>query len=469
MLGVKNTLSTKIEELAPAEGDTLQMYVCGITPYDSSHLGHARTFCSFDIMRRWMQFGHKMKINFIQNVTDVDDKIIKRAQERGMAPLKLSDMYDKQCREEMKMLNILPPTHMPKISGHMPQTIAMIEKLIKNGIAYTTDTGVYYEVSKFPGYGKLSRQDPEGIRAGARIEIDEKKKNPADFALWKFEESEGCTWDSPWGRGRPGWHIECSAMSMHYTGGKPLDLHCGARDLIFPHHENEIAQGEGAGYKPFSRMWMHTGFLTVSGEKMSKSLGNFITVAQALKEWGDANILRLFFAQSHYSSPVDYSPKALEAAKNTLENVKRSLSIMQGEGENSNKDEEHTLTDSINSHLGKFSSSMDNDFDTPTALSELVLASKDIAKARAENKVSREVLQAQAQRIASELEIFGIEISGEKEGDKMDERKIKELIEERENARQNRDFKRSDEMRKLLAGKGVLVEDSKDGVKWRYA
>jgi len=471
MLRVKNTLSSKMEELKPHDGKTLNMYVCGITPYDSSHLGHARTFVSFDIMRRWMQDGHRLKVNFIQNVTDIDDKIIKRAKERGMLPLELSKIYDEQCREEMKRLNILPATQMPKISEHIAQTIAMIEKLMDEKIAYKTQTGIYYDVSRFENYGKLSGQNLEKIKAGARIEIDEKKKNPADFALWKFSEEKGATYDSPWGKGRPGWHIECSAMSMHCTKGKPLDLHCGARDLIFPHHENEIAQSEGAGYSPFSHKWVHTGFLTVNGEKMAKSLGNFITIAQALKEW-DQHSLRLFFAQTHYSSPVDFSKESIEAAKTTLENVKRSLEIMQGEGESSNKEEEHTLKDKITTHLSKFASFMDNDFDTPTAISELILASKEIARARAQNKTSKEVLQEQAQKIKEKFGLLGIILEDEQENrdasHKMSQAEIEELIKEREDARKKRDFAESDKIRELLSKKGVIIEDSSSGAKWKY-
>lgn len=467
MLNAQNTLSRKIEELKPNDGKTLHMYVCGITPYDSSHLGHARTFVSFDIMRRWIEGGHKIKVNFIQNVTDIDDKIINRAKQKGILPLELSKKYDEQCRGEMKKLNIMPATVMPKISEHIPQTIAMIQKLMDAQIAYKTDTGIYYDVSKFADYGKLSGQNIDKIKSGARIEIDEKKKNPIDFALWKFSQEKGATYESPWGKGRPGWHIECSAMSMHHTNGTPLDLHCGARDLIFPHHENEIAQSQGAGYKPFSRMWIHTGFLTVNGEKMAKSLGNFITIEEALKKW-DANSLRLFFAQTHYSSPVDFSEKSIEAAKNTLDNVKRSLTIMQGEGEKSDKDAEHTLMDLINSHMSKFASAMDNDFDTPSAISELVLATKEIARARAQNNISKEIIQEQIEIVKQKFEMLGFSFEQNKHT-QMSKEQIDKLVAKREEARQNKDWATSDKIRDELAGNGVIIEDSKDGIRWRYA
>jgi len=414
-----------------------------------------------------MQDGHKMKINFIQNVTDVEDKIIKRANELGVLPLELSDKYDKKAREEFKILNILPPTVMPKISEHIPKTIEMIQKLMDNGIAYKTDSGVYYEVAKFRDYGKLSGQNLEKIKRGARIEVDESKKSPEDFALWKFGQTKGCAWDSPWGKGRPGWHIECSAMSMDKTGGKPLDLHCGARDLIFPHHENEIAQAEGAGYKPFCRMWVHTGFLTVEGEKMAKSLGNFVTIEQALKKW-EPNTLRLFFAQTHYSSPVDFSEKSLEAAKNTLENIKRSLTVMQGEGEKSDKEAEHNLEDAINTHLSKFTTAMDNDFDTPSAISELVLASKEIAKARAQNRVSKDELKKQIERIVQKFQILGLEVLQKDKETKVSKEEINELVQKREEARKNKDWASADKIRNKLKEMGVVLEDSKEGIRWRF-
>ncbi|MFA5108022.1 MAG: cysteine--tRNA ligase [Candidatus Micrarchaeia archaeon] len=472
MLKLKNTLNGEVEELIPHSGKTVQMYVCGVTPYDNCHLGHARTFVSFDVMKRWMhECG--LKVNHIQNVTDIDDKIIKRAQERKVMPLELSDKFDKKSRKEFEQLNILAPNVMPKISEHIPQTLAMIQKLLDKKAAYITDTGVYFEISKFAKYGKLSGQNLEKIKAGARIEVDEKKKNPADFALWKFEETAGATYDSPWGRGRPGWHIECSSMSMHCTKGKPLDLHCGARDLIFPHHENEIAQSEGAGYVPFSHMWVHTGFLTVNGEKMAKSLGNFITIEDALKKW-DANTLRLFFSLTHYSSPIDFSETAIESAKNVLENVKRNLSIMHGEGENENRKEEGELENRINAYLDDFASNMDKDLDTPSAISALVLASKEIARARADGKCSKKEMQKLAGKIREKFEVIGIDIkSGEeqktiKEG-KMNEKEIQSLIKEREEARKKKDFKKSDEIRDLLKKNGIVLEDSKDGIRWRYS
>ena len=478
MLRLYNTLSRKVEEVKKAKENPLFIYVCGITPYDNCHLGHARTFIAFDIMRRWM-LHEKYYVKYIQNVTDIDDKIIKRAGERKILPLELSSKYDKKAREEMGALNILPADEMPKISENIPQTLAFIQKLVEKKAAYATKTGVYYDISKFSEYGKLSGQDLQKIKAGARIEVDEEKKNPEDFALWKFEESPGATYDSPWGRGRPGWHIECSAMSMNATGGKPLDLHCGARDLIFPHHENEIAQSEGAGYMPFSRMWAHTGFLTVNKEKMAKSLGNFVTIEEALKKW-DANVLRLFFSLAHYRSPIDFSPHAIEGAKNMLENVRRSLSVMEGEGAKSaNKGEEGRLNGAVESFISKFLAYMDNDLDTPNAISAITGGAKEVARARAAGKCSRPCLEKNAKKIAEAFALLGIEIfqagkegrgaKRDKKENALDEGQIKELIAEREEARGKKDFKKSDSIRKKLAEAGIILEDGKEGVKWRYA
>ena len=502
-----NTLSGQVEEFVPLKKGRANIYVCGITPYDDCHMGHARTFVAFDMLRRWMMHSD-LDVNFIQNVTDIDDKIIKRAKERKMLPLELSAYYDKAGREEMGALGILPATHMPKISEHIAHTIALIEKIIANKHAYATSSGVYFDISSFPPYGKLSRQNLDKIRAGARIEVDEKKRNPEDFALWKIEEAPGATYDSPWGRGRPGWHTECSAMSLWYANKKELekakvppermfekperihslDMHGGARDLIFPHHENEIAQSEGAingpeavdapsarrpasaGIKPFSRMWVHTGFLTVNGEKMAKSLGNFVTVKDALAKW-DGQTMRLFFALAHYRSPIDFSEAALDAAKNTLDNVRRSLAVMEGEGAQK-KDEqaEKGLAGVVGERLGSARAHMDDDLDTPQALADLIEASKAVARARAEGRCSRNSLAWAAKEVADAFAILGIDAAEKTmKAAGMPKDQIEALIAEREAARQKKDFKAADAIRKRLADAGVIIEDSKDGVKYRYA
>lgn len=471
MFRLHDTLSGEVKPFRPADKKRAFAYVCGITPYDHCHLGHARTYVAFDVMRRWMEHSG-IEVFLIQNVTDIDDKIIKRAKETHVKPLELSAKYDALSREDMKSLGLLSPTVMCKISEHIPQTIALIEKIIANGMAYATESGVYFDISAFPDYGKLSRQKLDKVRAGARVEVDEKKRQPEDFALWKLEKVPGATYPSPWGEGRPGWHIECSALSLHYTGGRPLDLHGGARDLIFPHHENEIAQSEAAGVRPFSGHWAHTGFLTVKGEKMAKSLGNFITIRDALEKW-DARTLRLFFALTHYRSPIDLSEEALAGAKATLDNVRRSLALMEGEGAQAgDPGAEGELEERVEDALARFSRHMDNDLDTPQAVSALILASKEIARARGENRCARGALQKEAKKIADAFAILGLEAQaaaggpGRAEKGKAD---IEALIARREAARRKRDFKTADAIRQQLAEEGVAVEDATDGVKWRYA
>ena len=486
-LRLHNTLTDSVEPFTPRVAGKAFVYVCGITPYDHCHMGHARTYVSFDILRRWMAHSG-LDVVYIQNVTDIDDKIIKRAaenKEKGRplsAPLELSAHYHELSIEDLNSLGTLPPTHMPKISEHIPQTLALISKIIANKHAYATKSGVYFDISSFPDYGKLSRQDLAKIKAGARVEINEDKRNPEDFALWKLEETEGCTFDSPWGKGRPGWHIECSAMSLHYTGGHPLDLHGGGRDLIFPHHENEIAQSEtamnaggpaGASSIPFSRHWAHTGFLTVNGEKMAKSLGNFITIREALKKW-DGNTIRLFFALTHYRSPIDFSETALNAAKNTLDNVRRSLTLMEGEGaQEPDAAAERGLSASVDGKLVSFASFMDADLDTPQALAELIEISKLVARARTENKCTRAVLEANAKKVADAFAILGISVVVAPSvlsfsNPRLAPETIEQLITAREEARKKKDYAAADTIRKQLAAAGVIIEDSKDGVKWKY-
>ncbi len=496
LLHLHNTLSGQIEPFTPRVSGKAFVYICGITPYDYCHMGHARTLVSFDILRRWMMHTG-LEVTYVQNVTDIDDKIIRRALENKKkniepsSPLALSSLFDTCSREDMTTLGILLPTHMPRISEHIPQTISLISKIISNNHAYITSSGVYFSISSFSNYGKLSGQTLDKLKAGARVEVDEEKKNPEDFALWKLDDGKGCTHapstgvcalcatcDSPWGRGRPGWHIECSAMSLHLSGGHSLDLHGGARDLIFPHHENEIAQSEGSGVTPFSRHWTHTGFLTVNGEKMAKSLGNFITIRDGLKKW-DGTTMRLFFALTHYRSPIDFSESALNAAKNTLDNVRRSLSLMEGEGAAAaDEASERSLNASVDGKLISFASYMDNDLDTPQALSELFEASKLVARARAENKCAKNVLETNAKKVSDAFGLLGIEIvqkqvkstdagTAAASSPAMSKEAIEQLITDRETARKAKDYAAADTIRKKLAASGVLLEDSKDGVKWR--
>ena len=458
---IHNTLSGKEEEFEPQVKNKVKMYVCGITPYDKSHLGHARTIVAFDIIRRYLLFkGYS--ITYVQNVTDIDDKIIRRAHERKMAPLALSKKYTEESEREFETLGIMRPDFSPKVSEKIPEIIELIAKIEKNGFAYPTSSGVYFDVLRFKKYGKLSGQSMDAIKAGARIEVDEEKKNPQDFALWKFGEEEGVTFDSPWGRGRPGWHIECSAMSRSLLGDT-LDIHGGARDLVFPHHENEIAQSEAATGKPFVKLWMHTGFLTVNGEKMAKSLGNFITIDDALnKSKFSPAQLRMFFALSHYRSPIDFSESAIVAAGNSLSTLHSAISSAKTYSSKGGG----SLAKEANEAENAFVSAMDSDFDTPNALAALFSLAKKISgecgKGSAEEKEAREA----AAVLEKLLAVFNLAPSEKKGG--MDEAEIEKLVGERNAARKRKDFAKSDGIRKLLGENGIILEDRKDGTTgWR--
>ncbi|MEM2137889.1 MAG: cysteine--tRNA ligase, partial [Candidatus Anstonellaceae archaeon] len=370
---IYNTLSGKTEEFKPSEPKKIRMYVCGITPYDKSHLGHARTIVAFDIIRRYF-LSKGYSVTYVQNVTDIDDKIIRRAHERRVSPLELSKKYAEESEQEFETLGVMKPDFSPKVSEKIPEIIELIGAIERNGFAYATSSGVYFDVLKFKKYGKLSKQNADAIKAGARIEVDEEKKNPQDFALWKFGEEEGVTFDSPWGRGRPGWHIECSAMSRSILGDT-LDIHGGARDLIFPHHENEIAQSEAATGKQFVKLWMHTGFLTVNSEKMAKSLGNFITIDDALHKYRfSPQQIRMFFALTHYRSPIDFSESAIVAAGNSLSTLHSAISAARTYSSGAGREKgiagvggesDRVLASLAKETEKKFVAAMDSDFDTP--------------------------------------------------------------------------------------------------------
>ncbi|VVC00746.1 Cysteine--tRNA ligase [uncultured archaeon] len=458
---IYNTVSGKKEEFSPAEKRKVRMYVCGITPYDKSHLGHARTFVSFDIIHRYFLF-RGYKVTFVQNITDIDDKIIKRAHERKMKPLELSKKYADEYGNEAALLGIMKPDASPKVSENIPEIISLISRIEKNGYAYATESGVYFDVMKFKPYGSLSHQDMGEIKAGARVEVDEKKKHPADFALWKLGEEPGVTFDSPWGKGRPGWHIECSAMSTSRLGDT-LDIHGGARDLIFPHHENEIAQSEAATGKPFVKLWMHTGFLTVNGEKMAKSLGNFITIEDALKKFRPQQI-RMFFAASHYRSPMDFSEAAIEAAGNSLDTLHAAVNAAKSyplPASGSAK-----LSEAAHEAERKFIEAMDDDFDTPNALAVLFALAKKITAACSEGSAGKMDALSAAATLEKLLSVFGLEPQEKKM--KLSDAEIDELVSKRDDARKRKDYATSDRIRKELDEAGILLEDRKDGTTgWR--
>lgn len=487
---IYNTLGGKLEAFKPSRAGKANMYVCGLTPYDSMHIGHARTFVVFDIVRRWLaQSGYK--VYFVQNVTDIDDKIIRRAKEKGEDPLALSARFDAESRGEMAALGIMPADAYPKVSGHILEIIALVEQLLDRKAAYVTETGVYFDVPKFKGYGKLSGQDLEQVRAGARVEVDEKKKNPADFALWKTAKLGELSFDSPWGRGRPGWHIECSAMSMKYMrghgteGGKRagaiIDIHGGARDLVFPHHENEIAQSEAASGKKFVGYWMHSGFLTANGEKMAKSLGNFTTVKDVLAKH-DANAIRMFFALAHYRSPIDFSWEALGSAKGNVEKLLICASELEkiasagvGQEAGGSEGRQGEKGKGANMFKERFAACMDNDFDTPGAAAAMFEMAREINGTIGAGKMWAKEAADYLAALNWMLGIFGIEKkSAPSHGRNMEgaagelaESEIKKIIAKRSEARARGNYAESDRIRTELEGKGIIVEDKKGVTRWR--
>ena len=367
MIKLTNTLTERKEEFKPLENRTVKMYVCGPTVYDHAHVGHARSAVVFDVIRRWLEY-RGYKLIFVRNYTDIDDKIIRRAKEEGIAWYEVAQKYIDSYEEDMKALNVKEPTYKPRVTQHIREIVEMIDGLIEKGYAYESEGNVYFSVEKFPQYGKLSKRRVEELLAGARVEPGEGKRNPLDFALWKRSKEGEPGWESPWSYGRPGWHIECSVMSMKYLG-ETMDIHGGGLDLIFPHHENEIAQSEAYTGKTFARYWVHNGFVMVNREKMSKSLGNFFTVKEILSQFSP-DTLRLFLLSTHYRSPIDFSLDRLKEAESSLKRLINFLNIreliepvesVEGEGE----------PISVEAYRKEFESAMDDDFNTAKALGVL--------------------------------------------------------------------------------------------------
>ncbi|MEW6721974.1 MAG: cysteine--tRNA ligase [Candidatus Micrarchaeota archaeon] len=483
-----NSLTRRAEELRPLEPGNVMMYVCGLTPYDSAHIGHARTYVSFDSLKRYLM-KKGLSVFHIQNITDVDDKIIRRCRETGADPAALTRKNHDEALELFSKLNILPADVYPAVTGHIPQIIGLIQVLIGKGKAYETEGGVYFSISSFREYGTLSGQNLEQIRAGARIEVDERKRDPADFALWKRTDGEIIEFDSPWGRGRPGWHIECSAMAREYAK-RTLDIHGGARDLIFPHHENEIAQSEGTGDGKFCNLWMHTGFLTVEGEKMAKSLGNFITLREALAR-SSPNALRLFYLQAHYRSPLDYDADALESMEESVERIFNSIGLIReecaGDGDGHPDPEFRSRSGELAS---SFYSHLEDDFRTPEAIASLFsllrLANSHLESRR--EKPDRAKMREILAELESMLWILGIaeskaglggkeealyalvtELGGERP--QSPEGAIEILMKMRDNARAKKDFRASDQIRARLKEMGIILEDrgGASGARWKLA
>ncbi|MEM4216294.1 MAG: cysteine--tRNA ligase [Candidatus Anstonellales archaeon] len=464
---VYNTLTKKVEDFSPTHNKKIVMYVCGLTPYDHTHLGHARTYVSFDVIKRYLLYkGYN--VLHIQNITDVEDKIINRAKETNKSPLELSKHFHSEALSLFDSLNILRADFYPAVSEHIPEIIEIIKKIIRNGYAYETETGVYFNVAKFKKYGKLSGQKIKEIEKEHRIEPDPTKKNPVDFALWKKTKKgeEPIGFDSPWGYGRPGWHIECSAMSMKYTENRTIDIHGGAKDLIFPHHENEIAQSEAAFKVQFVKYWLHTGFLTVNGVKMSKSLGNFITLKDALSKHSPQAI-RLLFVMTKYSSPIDYSEKHVESASAALRRIEEGF-VLLSEAEKSKKPNrpDPEFRRKMYELKNMFFEAMDNDFDTAKAVASFFDFISEVNRHIAGKEMDYSALKIAKQFYNDVFFILGIEIE-EKGSEGAEEPLLNAVLSIREELRKAKQFELSDRIRKILNESGYEILDTPEGPKVR--
>jgi cysteinyl-tRNA synthetase len=501
MLMIYNTLTGKKEQFQPLVSKTIRMYVCGVTVYDYCHLGHARSALVFDVIRRYLEYtGYT--VEFAKNFTDVDDKIIKRANEQGVSCEAITTKYIDAYYEDMAKLGVRRAWKEPKATESMADIIALIDKLVNKGVAYQVDGDVYFQIEKYPAYGRLSKRRLEDLEAGARVEVDERKRHPMDFALWKSSKAGEPSWPSPWSTGRPGWHIECSAMSMRYLG-ETFDIHGGGMDLIFPHHENEIAQSSGATGKEFVRYWVHNGFVQINQEKMSKSLGNFFTIREIFEKtkWPEevtGEVLRYFLLGTHYRSPLDFSDQSLQEAKNALDGFYDLFQRLREPDGKATVDGE--LLQTIERCRSAFRGAMDDDFNTPMAIAALQRLRSDV------NKLVDQGLSTDARKIAREefrslgnlLGLFDLDrwkfaeplppgkfvtanqetgqryrpsassASAPVQMDSISDEEIDRKVTERNEARRQEDFKKADEIRQFLASHGIIVEDKPDGTsRWK--
>lgn len=464
----QNTLTKRKEPFKTIESGKVRMYVCGPTVYNYFHIGNARPFIIFDIARRYMEYkGYIVK--YIQNFTDIDDKIIKRAHEEGKSWKEISEKYIEAYFEDADALKIKRASYYPRATEHIKEMIELVSRLIDKGHAYVVDGDVYYDVLSFPEYGKLSGKPISELEAGARVEPDPKKKNPLDFALWKRAKEGEPYWESPWGKGRPGWHIECSAMSMKHLG-ETIDIHAGGEDLIFPHHENEIAQSEGATGKPFCNFWLHNGYLLINEEKMSKSLGNILT-ARELREKYPPEVLRLFMLSAHYRHPINFSDETLKQAEGGQRRIQNAFLSLK-EAFNSSEllspstKEDFKFTEEIEKTKAKFEESMDDDLNTPEALASIFELVKSINTYLTETTNPKKIPLEKAVLFMDNINaIFGIIKTEEKLPLEIAE--IERLIKEREEARKERNWERADSIRKYLLSKGIILEDTPTGTRWK--
>ena len=469
MMKIYNTMSKKKEEFIPLEEGKVKMYVCGPTVYNFIHIGNARPMIAFDTVRRYFEYkGYD--VNFVSNFTDVDDKIIKKAIEEGVTADEISKRYIAECKKDMEAMNIKPATKNPLATEEICGMVDMIQTLIEKGYAYEKNGTVYYRTRKFEGYGKLSHKNLDDLQSGGRTLLvtgEDEKEDPLDFVLWKPKKEGEPAWESPWSEGRPGWHIECSEMSKKYLG-EQIDIHAGGEDLIFPHHENEIAQSEAANGREFARYWMHNGFLNIDNRKMSKSLGNFFTVREISEKY-DLQVLRFFMLSAHYRSPLNFSAELMEAAKNGLERIltaAENLRFLSGNaGDGAMTEEEKELFARTEEYVADFERAMDDDFNTADAIAAVFDLVKYI-NTTADGSRSREYLDSLYARLQTLTDVLGIIVDKEEE---MLDADIEAMIEKRQAARKERNFALADQIRDELLAKGIILEDTREGVKWKKA
>lgn len=464
MLYVHNNLTRQKEPFQPINPENVRMYVCGMTVYDYCHIGHARVLVVFDVIYRYLRrlYGEQ-HVTYIRNITDIDDKIIARANENGEPFLDLTERFITAMHEDAELLGVMRPTEEPRATVHMDEIIAMIQALVDRGHAYTVDNGdVYYDVSSFAAYGRLSGKQLDDLRAGARVAVDEAKQDPLDFVLWKAAKPEEPSWDSPWGKGRPGWHIECSAMSTHCLGNH-FDIHGGGLDLQFPHHENEIAQSCAATGDAFVNVWLHNGFVRVDDEKMSKSLGNFFTIREVLEKYAP-EVVRYFILTSHYRSPLNYSDKHLDNAKSALTTLYTALRGQEGEALDVDNDFSH-----------RFEKAMQDDFNTPEAIAVLFELAKETNRQREADPQQASQMAGQLRHMGSLLGLLQDDPQTFLQGKSqhhhtgLSDAEVDELIKQRNQARIDKNWAESDRLRDELKAQGIILEDSGGSTSWRRA
>ncbi|MBS7008267.1 cysteine--tRNA ligase [Anaerostipes sp.] len=464
---IYNTLTRKKEEFVPVHPGKVGIYVCGPTVYNYIHIGNARPMIIFDTVRRYFEYkGYD--VNYVSNFTDVDDKIIKKANEEGVSATEIAERYIAECKKDMEGLNVKPATHQPKATEEIDGMIRMIETLIEKGHAYEANGTVYFKTRSFDGYGKLSKKNIDDLEAGHRdikVRGEEGKNDPLDFVLWKPKKEGEIAWPSPWGEGRPGWHIECSEMSKKYIGDT-IDIHAGGEDLIFPHHENEIAQSEACNDECFANYWMHNGFLNIDNQKMSKSAGNFFTVREISEKY-PLQVIRFFMLSAHYRNPLNFSDTLVESAKNGLDRILTAVELLRDRAavpETALSSEEEKNLGEAGRLAAKFEEAMEDDFNTADAISAIF----EIVKLS--NTTVKDGSAAYAKKLLEMLEtlcgVLGIET---KQDEEMLDEEIEQLIEERQQARKDKNFKRADEIRDELLEKGIVLKDTREGVKWKRA